>query len=126
MRQVTTLFLVLVAFAAIAIFASATKMAGSSPPLNKPTLGFSQASSQPLEGCLKCHAQIEPMHRYGPTVAGALDKLNNGKDGLGLTCTACHGGNPVANVKEEAHVQPRYPREWMRAGKVRVPENSGP
>jgi hypothetical protein len=79
-----------------------------------------------LEGCLKCHDKIEPMHRYGPTVAGALDKLDNGKDGLGLTCTACHGGNPVATIKEEAHVQPRFPREWMHAGKFRVPENSGP
>ncbi len=80
----------------------------------------------PLEGCLKCHDKIEPMHRYGPTVTGALDKLNNGKDGMGLTCTACHGGNPVAITKEEAHVQPRFPKEWMRQGKFRVPENSGP
>ncbi|HYW71527.1 MAG TPA: hypothetical protein VE961_10850, partial [Pyrinomonadaceae bacterium] len=76
------------------------------------------------EGCLKCHAQIEPMHRFGPTAT--LDKLENGKDALGLTCTACHGGNPVATTKEEAHVQPRFPREWMRNGKFRVPERSGP
>src|ERR1041385_8359254 len=80
----------------------------------------------PLEGCLNCHDKNEPMHRYGPTVAGALDKLDNGKDGLGLTCTACHGGNPVATTKEEAHVQPRFPKEWMREGKFRVPERSGP
>ncbi|PYS23824.1 MAG: hypothetical protein DMF72_07600 [Acidobacteria bacterium] len=79
-----------------------------------------------LEGCLKCHDKIEPMHRYGPTVAGALDKLDNGKDGLGLACTACHGGNPVTTTKEEAHVQPRFPRAWMRDGRFRVPENSGP
>src|SRR6266571_3102672 len=84
------------------------------------------ATAPSLEGCLKCHDKIEPMHRYGPTVAGALDKLDNGKDALGLTCTACHGGNPVATTKEEAHVNPRFPREWMRDGKFRVPENSGP
>jgi len=84
------------------------------------------ATAPSLEGCLKCHDKIEPMHRYGPTVAGALDKLDNGKDALGLTCTACHGGNPVATTKEEAHVQPRFPGEWMRDGKFRVPENSGP
>src|SRR5436190_1160447 len=77
-----------------------------------------------LEGCLKCHDQIEPMHRFGPTAT--LDKLDNGKDALGLTCTACHGGNPVATAKDEAHVQPRFPREWMRDGKFRVPERSGP
>jgi hypothetical protein len=80
----------------------------------------------PLEGCLKCHDKIEPMHRYGPTIAGALDKLDNGKDGVGLTCTACHGGNPVAITKEEAHVQPRFPKEWIPQGKFRVPERSGP
>jgi hypothetical protein len=78
----------------------------------------------PLEGCLKCHDKIEPMHCFGPTAT--LDKLDNGKDALGLTCTACHGGNPVAITKEEAHVQPRFPREWMRGGKFRVPERSGP
>jgi hypothetical protein len=64
------------------------------------------------------------MHRFGPTAT--LDKLDNGKDALGLTCTACHGGNPVATTKEEAHVQPRFPSEWMRDGKYRVPERSGP
>src|SRR5437667_10776929 len=79
---------------------------------------------QPLEGCLQCHDKIEPMHRFGPTTT--LDKLDNGKDALGLTCTACHGGNPAATTKEEAHVRPRFPREWMREGKFRIPENSGP
>src|SRR5438128_2923209 len=83
-----------------------------------------QTPPPPLEGCLKCHDKIEPMHRFGPT--STLDKLDNGKDALGLTCTACHGGNPVATTKEEAHVQPRFPGEWMRDGKFRVPENSGP
>lgn len=86
----------------------------------------STAPAETLEGCLKCHDKIEPMHRYGPTVSGALDKLNNGKDGMGLTCTACHGGNPVATTKEEAHVQPRFRKEWIKGGKFRVPENSGP
>jgi hypothetical protein len=64
------------------------------------------------------------MHRFGPTTT--LDKLDNGKDALGLTCTACHGGNPVATTKDEAHVRPRFPREWTRNGKFRIPENSGP
>src|SRR5207253_8936825 len=49
------------------------------------------AATAPLEGCLQCHNKIEPMHRFGPTTT--LDKLDNGKDALGLTCTACHGGN---------------------------------
>jgi hypothetical protein len=81
-------------------------------------------SAPPLEGCLKCHDKIEPMHRFGPTAT--LDKLDNGKDALGLTCTACHGGNPAATTREEAHVRPRWPREWMHDGKFRIPERSGP
>src|SRR4051812_7908284 len=82
------------------------------------------ATPQPLEGCLNCHDKIEAMHRFGPTAT--LDKLDNGKDAVGLTCTACHGGNPVATTKDEAHVRPRFPKEWLRDGKFRVPERSGP
>jgi len=55
------------------------------------------------------------MHKFGPTAT--LDKLDHGKDALGLTCTACHGGNPAATDKELAHVRPRFPREWERDGK---------
>ena len=111
-RLILVLALCLCFSVAIVLSSSRAQQKPSTPP--------------PLEGCLECHDKIEPMHRYGPTVAGALDKLDNGKDGMGLTCTACHGGNPVATTKEEAHVQPRWPKEWMRDGKFRVPERSGP
>jgi hypothetical protein len=57
---------------------------------------------------------IEPMHKYGTTET--FDKLKDGKDAVGLSCTACHGGNPASQLKEEAHVKPLYPREWRRAG----------
>jgi hypothetical protein len=80
--------------------------------------------AETLEGCLKCHDKIEPMHRFGPTVT--LDNLDHGKDALGLTCTACHGGNPIATEKEAAHVRPRFPREWEQNGKFKIPERSGP
>ncbi len=63
------------------------------------------------EGCLKCHNNIEPMHRFNAR-GDALDKLDEGKDAQGLTCTACHGGNPASIIQREAHVQPRYPAEW--------------
>jgi hypothetical protein len=82
------------------------------------------APAEALEGCLKCHDKIEPMHRFGPTAM--LDKLDHGKDALSLTCTACHGGNPVATEKEIAHVRPRFPREWQQNGKFKIPERSGP
>ena len=68
-----------------------------------------------LEGCVTCHGMIEPMHKYGTTET--LEKLKEGKDAVGLSCTACHGGNPASNLKDEAHVQPRFPREWWREGK---------
>ncbi len=80
--------------------------------------------AETLEGCLKCHDQIEPMHRFGPTAT--LDELDHGKDALGLTCTTCHGGNPVATDKDTAHVRARFPREWERNGKFKIPERSGP
>src|SRR5438093_12842127 len=63
------------------------------------------------------------MHKFGPTTT--LDKLDHGKDALGLTCTACHGGNPAATEKDAAHVRPRSPCEWMRDGKFRIPDSSG-
>src|SRR5258705_1017724 len=79
-----------------------------------------------LEGCISCHGLIEPMHKYGTTET--LEKLKDGKDAVGLSCTACHGGNPVPRktsddrnaidrVKEQAHVQPKFPREWRRSGR---------
>lgn len=86
-----------------------------------------QAQAAPrLEGCISCHGEIEPMHKYGATET--LEKLKDGKDAVGLTCTACHGGNPeprktsddpkeIERIKNEAHVRPRFPNEWRRDGK---------
>src|SRR3569832_49889 len=68
-----------------------------------------------MVGCVSSHGLTEPMHKYGTTET--LDKLKDGKDAVGLSCTACHGGNPVARTKEEAHVKPMFPREWRREGK---------
>lgn len=71
----------------------------------------SETPAAPVEGCLKCHGNIEPMHRYNNR-GDVFDKLVDGKDAMGLTCTACHGGNPAALTQKEAHVQPRFPKEW--------------
>jgi hypothetical protein len=82
------------------------------------------ATPQPQpEGCVACHTQIEPMHE---TTSGKLDRGD--RDGQNLSCTYCHGGNPAARpasdspadqerAKREAHVRPRFPREWERDGK---------
>jgi hypothetical protein len=64
------------------------------------------------EGCVSCHSQLEPMHETG---GGKLEKGD--RDGQNLSCTNCHGGNPVAKTKEDAHVRPRFPGEWRRDGK---------
>ncbi|MFM9904694.1 MAG: hypothetical protein ACKVQJ_09010 [Pyrinomonadaceae bacterium] len=64
-----------------------------------------------MEGCATCHKNIEPMHRYNAR-GDVFDKLDEGKDAQGLTCTSCHGGNPAATTQKDAHVQPRFPKEW--------------
>src|ERR1043165_8857887 len=51
----------------------------------------------PDDGCLSCHAGIEPMH------ASAV---------VQLSCTDCHGGNGTAKDKTLAHVQPRNTGIW--------------
>ncbi|PYS29549.1 MAG: hypothetical protein DMF75_17115, partial [Acidobacteria bacterium] len=90
--------------------------------------GRQQASAviPKLEGCVSCHAKIEPMHKYGATET--LEQIKGDKDAVGLTCTACHGGNPgprkagndqkeIERIKLAAHVQPRFPNDWKRDGK---------
>ncbi|HEV8430002.1 MAG TPA: hypothetical protein VGQ41_19025 [Pyrinomonadaceae bacterium] len=80
-----------------------------------PATASNQSAPRKVEGCVKCHGQIEPMHKYGTTET--LEKLKDGKDAVGLSCTACHGGNPASEVKDEAHVKPVFPREWRRDGR---------
>jgi hypothetical protein len=92
-------------------------------------------STAKVEGCVSCHGLIEPMHKYGTTET--LDRLKDGKDAVGLTCTGCHGGNPaisktsdqpneIERAKKLAHVQPKFPSEWRRNGKYTAanPERS--
>jgi len=67
--------------------------------------------AEPVEGCIKCHGNTEPMHRYN-SKGDVFEKLENGRDAMGLSCTSCHGGNPGADTLEAAHVKPRFPEEW--------------
>src|SRR5687768_5640897 len=87
---------------------------------------FALAQQPKQEGCVSCHGQIEPMHKYGTTET--LEKLKDGKDAVGLSCTSCHGGNPAATntsndpreidrIKRQAHVQAKFPDEWRRKGR---------
>ena len=91
---------------------SATATPAASPTAAAPAPAESPAAkAPPMEGCLKCHGNIEPMHKFS-NQGDVLETLADGKDAQGLTCTACHGGNPATTVQKEAHVQPRYPKEW--------------
>src|ERR1051325_11308731 len=80
-----------------------------------PATASNQSTAVKVERCVKCHWQIEPIHKYGTTET--FEKLKDGKDAVGLSCTACHGGNPASEIKEEAHVKSKFPREWRRDGK---------
>lgn len=111
--------IILLAFVAGAVIVLSTR--DSPTVIANKSARSNAAPAETLEGCLKCHDKIEPMHRFGPTTT--LDKLDHGKDALGLTCTACHGGNPVATEKESAHVRPRFPHEW---DKLKLRGRSGP
>ncbi len=86
----------------------------SSKAEESPTLDFGPGTSEdsaPAESCLSCHNNIEPMHRYNAR-GDVFDKLVDGRDAQGLSCTSCHGGNPTGKTRAEAHVQPKFPREW--------------
>jgi hypothetical protein len=69
-----------------------------------------------IEGCVACHKNIEPMHKYDPN-GDPLKTLNGDRDARGVSCTACHGGNPAGTTKESAHVRPKFPDAWTLNGK---------
>lgn len=74
------LLLALVAALSVAMAASGVSAGGGAPA----------SPAGRVEGCVTCHSGIEPMHPWQE-----------------LTCTACHGGDPQASKKEQAHVRPR-------------------
>jgi hypothetical protein len=49
------------------------------------------------KGCVSCHKDSADPHPPNITTLG---------------CTDCHGGDPTTDVKELAHVQPRFPEAW--------------
>ncbi|MGH9943656.1 MAG: hypothetical protein ACRD9R_15020 [Pyrinomonadaceae bacterium] len=78
-----------------------------------PAAPAQQATPAPQpEGCISCHGKIEAMHE---TPDGKLQK--DGTDGQGLSCTYCHGGNPMGKTAEAAHVRARFEDEWKILGK---------
>lgn len=83
------------------------------------------SSAPKVEGCLACHKNIEPMHvPQGQEGKAKIDA--QGKDGVGLSCTSCHGGNPFGKTQADSHVKPSFPEVWTRDGKPSSgnPENT--
>ncbi|MBI3839838.1 MAG: hypothetical protein HY288_18095 [Planctomycetia bacterium] len=84
---------------------------GEGPPaysLPRELSGLGDLSGQTREqaaaksqGCVECHQNVRDMHDK-PTVR--------------LGCTDCHGGDPTATSKHEAHVPPRFPQAWATSG----------
>ena len=52
---------------------------------------FGEAAARPqdapVEGCLKCHNNIEPMHKYNSS-GDVYEVLKDGKDAQDLSCTS--------------------------------------
>jgi hypothetical protein len=56
-----------------------------------------EAAARKSAGCVVCHQNTADPH----------DKKT-----LAIGCCDCHGGNPCATTKEEAHEHPRFPEAW--------------
>lgn len=107
--------------------APASRSANASQDKPAPAKAAAPKAAAPapkLEGCVSCHSKIEPMHNTLDD-GKLLAQLKGDKDARGATCTNCHGGNPVPSktsddpkeierVKRAAHVQPQFPKEWLR------------
>jgi len=72
--------------------------AGGEPSLMNQTVEEARGKSQ---GCLNCHNGIEDFH---------------GSPNVHLGCCDCHGGDPCATTKEQAHEHPWYPELWPTSG----------
>jgi len=57
-------------------------------------------------GCMECHQNSHDPH---------WDGKQDQKQTFFLGCVDCHGGNPNAADKHQAHVQPRFPEAWPTA-----------
>ena len=82
------LFLVLALLCAVSIFSCFDGSGGLSSG-GSSTLSVAEAATG---HCIDCHQGIETAHER-----------------FELGCATCHGGDPTATTKEEAHVQPKHP-----------------
>src|SRR5262245_36043084 len=62
-------------------------------------------------GCLDCHKGIEDIHN-GAVNLGCID-CHGGDAGVRLNAGSRAGSSDYDQAKKKAHVQPRFPREWI-------------
>src|SRR5207244_832026 len=97
---------------------------------SQPQKGKKDRKQDPKSGgCLSCHDGSESMHK------------SSSDFDLGIGCVDCHGGNPEPaisagdtkgsstynQIKDKAHIQPRYPERWGKDQKepsTRNPERT--
>ena len=97
MRLRIAALLLLLLTAAPAAHAASGSSATSTPPAPR-TQPPAEAAAKSA-GCLTCHTATDDatMH-VNPVVV--------------LGCTDCHGGNAQVVDKRQAHVLPKYPKQW--------------
>jgi hypothetical protein len=103
-HSLLALLAAIVFLAASSSFAAEPIPASSNPyplPPDHPGLALmrqtpNQAKAKSVS-CIECHENVHDMHDL-PT--------------LHLGCCDCHGGNPGAFDKRQAHVQPKFPQAW--------------
>ncbi|MBM3225134.1 MAG: hypothetical protein FJZ47_15215, partial [Candidatus Tectomicrobia bacterium] len=68
---------------------------------------------QKSAGCLSCHAPIETpsMHRNPAVQAGCVD-CHGGAANVFVPTGATQGSAGYEQAKQQAHIQPRFPKEW--------------
>ena len=62
----------------------------------------SEEARQKSQGCIACHKDACDPHF---------------KETVRIGCVDCHGGDPTCNLKEQAHVAPRFPEAWPSSAK---------
>lgn len=111
-------FVAAIAWVAVITLFTSNPAADSFTLTKAPTVAQGKKKSQKQDpksaGCLTCHEGSESMHQSPSDFE------------LGIGCVDCHGGNPEPaispgmtrgsaeynQVKDRAHVQPRYPEAW--------------
>lgn len=85
-----------------------------SPPQADLMLQSQAEAEQKSDGCLSCHTGIEPMHASPAVKLGCTD-CHGGNSQVRLAAGSAPGAPEHEEVKNKAHILPRYPERWQGA-----------